>query len=272
MCYAEAMSRRNPSVLGEWGPGTKRSVAAESYWNLPYKWEREAVAAGRRLRVFLGSLMDFNEDRPDLIPLRQRAWKIIAETPHLDYQTLTKRPERFPLTLPANWGAGWPNVWLGTTIGVNATLEARMEALTAVNARVRFVSAEPLLEDIADGLAEWLFAPCRTCGGVRTVSRMCGCGQNHCNTRAIQWLIIGGESSQGGQTARPFDLSWADRLLDLCRAAGVAAFVKQFGDLPTRRPGGLVPMDRIPLKIAGHHGADMTQWPARLRVRQFPVT
>lgn len=82
-CYADAQSRRSPDVLGLWGPPGvgRRVVAAESYWRLPLKWDREAArraaawsehvaeldmpappAGPHRPRVFCGSLMDWAED------------------------------------------------------------------------------------------------------------------------------------------------------------------------------------------------------------------
>lgn len=61
-CYAEAMSKRNPGVLGVWGPAGTRVVAAESQWQQPIKWNRAAKAAGERHRVFCASLADVFED------------------------------------------------------------------------------------------------------------------------------------------------------------------------------------------------------------------
>jgi protein gp37 len=106
---------------------------------------------------------------------------------------------------------------------------------------VRFLSIEPLLEDIgALGL------------------------------RGISWVIVGGES---GPHARPFDLAWARDIIDQCRAASVPVFVKQIGSRPCGKWG-----------IASEHlrpddpwwtgksrkGGDPSEWPADLRVREFP--
>lgn len=249
LCYAEAQSKRNPAVLGEWGPGTRRSIAAEAYWRHPFRWDRQAELAGVRRRVFLGSLMDFNEDREDLLPHRRRAWAVVRATTRLDWLILTKRPERFPETLPADWGDGWPNVWLGATVGVNRWVAPRMDALAAVPARCRFLSCEPLLEDIALAVSASLVF----------------------HQGLFHWLIIGGESSQGGREARPFNLTWAGRLLDVCRAAGVAPFVKQFGSRPIREDHDLIGRRSVPLWLADGHGGDPAEWPARFNVREFPA-
>ncbi len=83
-CYAEAQSHRNPAVLGEWGPGGKRAIAAESYWRQPVVWDRKAKEAGERRRVFCLSLGDVFEDRAELVPVRRRLGALIAKTPSLD--------------------------------------------------------------------------------------------------------------------------------------------------------------------------------------------
>src|SRR5205823_285292 len=63
-CYAETMSRRNPAVLGVWGPDGTRVVATEATWREPLAWDRKAKAAGERHRVFCASIADVFEDWP----------------------------------------------------------------------------------------------------------------------------------------------------------------------------------------------------------------
>lgn len=70
----------------------------------------------------------------------------------------------------------------------------------------------------------------------------------------LDWVIVGGESGNG---ARPFDTAWARDLIEQCRAAGVACFVKQLGKRPD-------------LLLRHSKGSDMAEWPPELRVRQFP--
>lgn len=126
-CYAEAFAPRNPKVLGEWGPQGRRVVAAEDYWQLPFKWNREAEREGRRRRVFCASLADVFEDwqgpildsqgktvhngkawyddRPfigldlrigrsvvRLDDVRRRVIDVWDATPWIDWLVLTKRP------------------------------------------------------------------------------------------------------------------------------------------------------------------------------------
>lgn len=85
----------------------------------------------------------------------------------------------------------------------------------------------------------------------------------------IDWVIIGGES---GPRARPMDLAWARSLVEQCRAAGVAPFVKQLGARPRiEQPmdgAGNHPVTEILLR--DRKGGDMAEWPEDLRVREFP--
>ena len=141
-CYADRLSKRNPSTFGVWGSessGATRVVASESMWQQPVKWNAQAEQEGKRLRVFCASLADVFEDwgiqvvdshgkalnpayEPataseiddgDLLSLcdvRRRLFQLIDATPNLDWLLLTKRPENiirmWPMTpgLPATVG------------------------------------------------------------------------------------------------------------------------------------------------------------------------
>ena len=87
-------------------------------------------------------------------PWRQEAWEIIRNTPNLVWLILTKRPELIAKTLPADWGEGWPNVWLGVSVGCRRGLK-KMDTLRRIIIHpkaVRFLSGEPLLEDISESI------------------------------------------------------------------------------------------------------------------------
>jgi protein gp37 len=133
--------------------------------------------------------------------------------PHVVYLILTKRPERILKHLPADWGEGYSNVWLGTSIGSNKQVH-RADVLRKVPAAVRFLSCEPLLEDIADKL----------------------------DISGINWVIAGGESGDGEEYLydpkkrcqdapergrRTMDLGWASKLHTKANDAGVPFFFKQ---------------------------------------------
>ena len=287
-CYAEKMSARNHAVLGEWGPGGKRAIAAPSYWRLPAKWDREAKHDGVRRRVFCASLADVFEDRPELVAPRARLFDTIASTPNLDWLLLTKRPENVLRLWPGTVVENPPmvevcghmvfsNVWLGVSVEDQATADARIPILLDTPAAGLFVSYEPALGKVSfDRLATGELGRLDALRGYYFVD-----GRNEpISTPRLNWLIFGGES---GAKARPCDVAWARSVVAQCKAAGVACFVKQLG----ARPIPLTPM-RLPSFDAvtgrrhrgwiedGHHaisdraGADPAEWPEDLRVREFP--
>src|SRR6202030_1275851 len=112
------------------------------------KWNKEAVKAGIRTKVFCASLADVFEDREDLITARERLFALIENTPNLDWLLLTKRPENIE-RLATHWTNGWPeNVWMGTTVENQEAADKRIPLLRAMPAKVRFLSCEPLLGPI----------------------------------------------------------------------------------------------------------------------------
>lgn len=196
-CYADAGSRRLAAQhrLKLWDDGSTRYLTGEDYWKQPARWNRAAEKAGERRRVFCASFSDVGERRPELVAPRQRLQAVIRETPWLDWLLLSKRPESLVELFGALWPGEWPsNVWAGTTVGIRASLH-RLDSLRDVPARIRFVSAEPLLEDL----------------GVISL-------------RGIDWVIIGSES---GPRARPMEIGWARSLVERCVAESCSCFVKQ---------------------------------------------
>lgn len=115
------------------------------------------------------------------------------------YQVLTKRPERmcqaFDTLLSAE--ACSKNIWWGVSVENRKHGLPRVELLRASAAAVKFLSVEPLLED----LGEFELA-------------------------GIDWVIVGGESGPG---ARPIRREWIVRLRDQCAAAKIPFFFKQWG-------------------------------------------
>lgn len=229
-CYAEVLSKRNPKVLGEWGPGGQRAIAAEVYWDQPLKWDRAAKAAGERRRVFCMSLGDVMEDRPELRPHRARLFALIQKCRNLDWLLLTKRPENFSCFLPWAFagdavrrpGVVWPQIWLGVSVEDQQRADERIPLLLKMPATIRFLSCEPLLGPI--DLRRYL--PRRM-----ALSELPGSalndGATEGRTPGIDWVIAGGESGAG---ARPMHPDWARSLRDQCQAAGVPYFFKQWGE------------------------------------------
>lgn len=189
-CYAKVL-------VEKWG-GDFANVHKTKTWNDPIKWQKEAAKLGAHVMVFTCSLSDFFIQDAD--PWRPDVWKIIHDTPNLMYQILTKRPDLVAKRLPADWGTGYPNVWLGVSVESKAFLK-RMDVLRDIPARVRFVSAEPLLEDI--------------------------CPELKSHVKGFHQIIVGGESGNNSKNFRPMDPQWARNILKVCRAKGVAFFFKQ---------------------------------------------
>lgn len=240
-CYAETLAARFPANLGTWGAGGERVIASEAYWRQPLAWNRAAEKAGERRRVFCASLADvFEGGRRDLIEPRIRVFDLIERTPHLDWLILTKRPENAQVFFESYPEAVMPNVWLGVSVEDQRRADERIPILLETQAAVRFLSCEPLL------------------GSVRISPEML---RTYESDNGIDWVIVGGESGPG---ARPMDLAWARSLVDQCADADVKCFVKQLGARP-------VWGETEPINLRDRKGGDMAEWPADLKVREFPA-
>ena len=193
-CYMYTAQQKRQRQTGNselWNPN---KVQRTTTWRDPLRWQREAEKTTRIETVFTCSWSDwFHRDADQW---RAEAWQIIRRCPNLHFQILTKRPERMARHLPPDWGTGYPNVWLGVSVESRKYLW-RVDYLRKVPARVRFVSAEPLLEDL------------------QLTSNQ---------VASIHQIIVGGESGPG---YRPMDHQWARNILALCRQQGIAFFFKQ---------------------------------------------
>lgn len=201
-CYAEArMDKRFHRV--NWGAGNPRSRTSADYWKDPLQWNRQAAEAGARTMVFCASLGDVF-DAEVAASWRDDLFGLIRQTPHLDWQILTKRPEH---AVQYAAGSRWPdNAWLGTSIE-DQERAGRAKIITQVPAPVRFLSCEPLLGPVKLDLT------------------------------GIDWVIVGGESGPG---YRPMAREWAIDLRDQCRAANVPFFFKQWGGSTPEAGGHLL--------------------------------
>lgn len=285
-CYAEARDRRLHAGA-HWGPGTPRIEHSDAYWRAPYKWNLLAKAAGVRRRVFCGSLCDIFEQPTDpaaaelLDVIRADVGTMIQNTPELDWLLLTKRPENWESAFSAlGFHYMMPeNVWVGVTAEDQKRADERIPVLLQIPAAVRFVSAEPLLEYVdftsvlwpnkgghrVDVLRRgyWNAEGWRYGGPSAELGAPRGWFTNHSDMASVDWVIVGGESGPG---ARPFDVGWARRTAEECKAAEVACFIKQMGSKPH--------FDEYtgdPWKITDKKGGNWHEWPAELRVRELPV-
>lgn len=186
-CYADVMARR------------LQAMGARGYENgfeltlLPERLS-QPLKKKKPTKFFVNSMSDlFHEDIPD--EFIAQIFSVMERTPHHTYQVLTKRAERLPhffggRLLPKN-------VWLGVTVEDRKSGIPRVEHLRSVNASVRFLSVEPLLEDL---------------GPVDLTD--------------IHWVIVGGES---GPKARPMDPEWVRSVKTQCDAYNSVFFFKQWG-------------------------------------------
>jgi protein gp37 len=241
-CYAAAFAHRfGYDVFGAEKP---RWFFNERYWNQPIRWDRAAKRAGRRRRVFCGSMCDVFETPADkkklslLAGRRYVLWQLIESTPHLDWLLLTKRPENMTRLAPASWADGWPeNVWALASVENQEMFNSRIHNLFSVPARIRGLSLEPLLGPIN---LQWPY----------------DCLSNMVFSRGIDWVIIGGET---GRHARPCKVCWVRSIIEQCREQNVPCFVKQLGS----RSDSFMSID-------GTKNENPDRWPFSLRVRQFP--
>lgn len=306
-CYAavETFPRvQRAKGLELWGPPktTTRHRTGPDNWKQPLKWNRDAALndhlqvalTGRspaRPRVFCASMADVFEDNPILVPWRDDLLELIEKTDELDWLLLTKRPENMVRMAEHRWGDKWPeHVWAGTTGGTQKTLDANVTALKKVPAVTRFVSCEPLLERVTlfsvDEDGQHSVGWNLTAVQHRTDY---GTGVEHDVDAqpGIDWCIVGGES---GSNARPCAIEWLQSLVDECRVAGVAAFVKQLGSVVVSELRTATAEDfrgitgraaKSPLAPNGEHwawsaglkhrkGGDIDEFPNSLQVREFP--
>ena len=198
-CYAMEMAKRLEAMGVEKYAGLTRKTGRRTVWNGVVREDKDALTIPHRWRkprkIFVNSMSDlFHERVSNAFILK--VWRVMRETPHHNYQILTKRPERMAELVATKIGEVLPNVWLGTSIE-DVSVVNRIEHLRRVPAAIRFISFEPLI------------------GSVGAV-----------DLQDIHWAIIGGES---GKSARPIREEWIDEIYAQCLSAGTAFFFKQWG-------------------------------------------
>jgi protein gp37 len=203
-CYAEAIARRYGNDV--WGAKKTRRTFGEKHWQQPVKWNAAAEKSGIRAQVFCASMADvFDPAAP--AGERERLWEVVRQTPFLDWQLLTKRPEKIERNLPQDWGQGYANVWLGTSVEDERVI-GRVSTLAAIPAAVHFLSCEPLIGPLENLPLE-----------------------------NIQWVIVGGES---GPRARPMARAWVNSIRAQCQEAKVPFFFKQWGGVRKKETGRIL--------------------------------
>jgi len=227
-CFAEAWAKRAGRERLWHG---KRERTSAAYWRKPLAWNKAAKAANERRRVMVTLCDPFENHMGISDQWRADYFALIKECDGLDWLLTTKRPEHATTwAMPDSWRAGWPaNAWPFATVESGDVAQARLRALATIPARVRAVSAEPLLGRLFNpGVPWWM------------------CCDEATGRRAIDWVVVGGESGPG---ARTMDLDALASLVSACREARIPVYVKQDSG---PRPG---------------------QWgriPEELRVRELP--
>jgi len=198
-CYAETFSERFRGVRGHpFENGFDLRLVPDKL-DEPFRWSSPRM-------VFVNSMSDlFHEDVPE--HYIERVAKVMLAADWHIYQVLTKRAERMASMLSTRLrdAARARHIWWGVSVEDQKYGVPRIETLRSSVARVKFLSIEPLLEDL---------------GTIDLTS--------------IDWAIVGGES---GPRARSIDPAWVRSLRDQCNQADVAFFFKQWGGVQKSRTG-----------------------------------
>lgn len=185
-CYAEVMARRLQAMrLEKYRNGFELTLHEEALTE-PIQWKKQH-------NIFVCSMSDiFHEKVP--FEFVDRIMDTISQTPQHRYQILTKRSERMVEYFKTRQIP--QNVWLGVTVECQ-TSKSRIDDLRGLDATVKFLSCEPLIEDLGE-----------------------------LNLDGIDWIIVGGES---GPLARPMKLEWVVNIKSQVEQQGAAFFFKQWG-------------------------------------------
>lgn len=239
-CY---MFRFYERFNGNMATDVRRSSDKTFFAPLKWKMRKSNVWDGKPL-IFPDSMSDFFHPMNDIN--RADAWKVIKDTPHFVYQMLTKRIERAAQCFPEDWGEGYPNVMIGVSAENQQRYDERFWHLTNTKAVKKFISIEPLLGQIQlyGEALQWDYW-----------------------SDEIDWIIVGGESGfeQGNYLYRPCMADWIRSIVFECKAREVPVFVKQMGT-------HIAKMTKMKNEKGGFdmHGSDINQFPADLRIREFP--
>ncbi len=190
-CYAETFAERFRGVTGHpYEQGFDFRLVPDKL-SEPLKWSTPKM-------VFVNSMSDlFHEDVPD--SYIERVVQVMHKANWHTYQVLTKRADRMKQRLSSfvNTIKDLDNVWWGVSVEDQKYGLPRIDALRETPAAIRFLSIEPLLEDL---------------GSI--------------NLEGIHWVIVGGESGYG---ARPMREDWVLSIRDQCQSSNVPFFFKQWG-------------------------------------------
>jgi protein gp37 len=196
-CYAEVMSRRLKAMgIDKYANGFKITTHEDAL-SIPYTWKKSKV-------VFVNSMSDlFHKDVP--FEFIQKVFEVMNDNPQHVFQVLTKRAD---ILLKYHKKLKWThNIWMGVSVEDERVID-RIELLRKTNARVKFLSCEPLIGPLPN-----------------------------LNLEGIDWVIVGGES---GRKPRPMKPDWVLEIKEQCENARVAFFFKQWGGTNKKKTGRLL--------------------------------
>jgi protein gp37 len=190
-CYAETFAERFRGVKGHpYEQGFDLRLVPDKLCE-PLRWRTPRM-------IFVNSMSDLFHDQVPEGYIAAVAKVMVAANWHT-YQVLTKRSERLRelLNSTLSFAAKQQHIWWGVSIEDRKYGFPRLRDLQAAEASIRFLSVEPLLEDLGS-----------------------------LDLAGIDWVIVGGESGPG---ARPMKKEWVTSIRDQCKEAAVAFFFKQWG-------------------------------------------
>jgi protein gp37 len=234
-CYAETLAERFRGIPGHpFEFGFDLRLVPEKLAE-PLRWQRPKM-------IFVNSMSDLcHKDVPDDY-VRKVACVMQLANWHT-YQILTKRSERLRDLLGTHirFAASLPHIWWGVSVENRKHGVPRIEHLRSAPAAVRFLSIEPLLEDLGE-----------------------------INLTGINWVILGGESGPG---ARPMQKAWVVSIFRQCREAGVPFFFKQWGGVRKKETGRKLngrTYDEFPARVqhSVNHSLDRLAAIASIQSRQ----
>lgn len=195
-CYAEVMAKRLKAMGVEKYQNEFKLTLHENELQTPYTWKKSKV-------VFVNSMSDlFHKDVP--IEFIQKVFKVMKDNPQHVFQVLTKRADILKYYDTEGWLNWSHNIWMGVSVE-NQKVAHRIDLLRATNARVKFLSCEPLIGPLPK-----------------------------MNLKKVDWVIVGGES---GRKVRPMKEEWVTDIRDQCADADVAFFFKQWGGTNKKKAG-----------------------------------
>ena len=185
-CYAEVMAKRLQAI------GTAGYEDAFKFKIMPDRLE-SPLKVKKPTKFFVNSMSDlFHEEMP--FEFLDKVFETIRQTPRHTYQILTKREKILETYFQTRKVPD--NVWLGVTVEMKSK-KRRVDVLRNIDAKIRFLSIEPLLENLGE-----------------------------IDLTNIHWVIVGGES---GHRARPMKPEWAIDIQRQCDEQDVSFFFKQWG-------------------------------------------